>query len=480
VTPVTAQGLRPGQPSARRRRIVVATADVLGAKMAGPAIRAHHIADRLADEHDVELVTTARCALEANPRFTTRAIGDAEIADLVQRTEIWIVQGNVMLRHQAIARSDAVVVVDLYDPYHLEGLEHSRSAPLRDRLAVVHNAAVALNQSMARGDYFLVSSGKQRDFWLGALATLGRINPLTYDPDPTLGSLFATVPFGLDAAPPVHRQPVLRGVVPGIGTGDVVVIWGGGLYNWFDPQTLVKAVNQIKESRDDVRLVFLGTGHPNPSSPTMATAAATRTLADELGLTGKYVFFNEGWVPYDERGSYLLEADIAVSTHLDQVETEFSFRTRILDYLWAGLPIVATDGDVFAPVITGRGLGRVVPPGDVAALAAALLELADDTALRADCARASAATAAEYTWHRAIAPLVDFCADPRRAADLSNAVVRRHLGLPLTPVRAPTPGPPGWRGELALARQYLAAGGIALLARRMANRAGKLLRGRTD
>ena len=37
--------------------------------------------------------------------------------------------------------------------------------------------------------------------------------------------------------------------------------------------------------------------HPNPDVPDMAIAWQTRQLADELGLTGKHVFFNDGWVP---------------------------------------------------------------------------------------------------------------------------------------------------------------------------------------
>ena len=70
------------------------------------------------------------------------------------------------------------------------------------------------------------------------------------------------------------------------------------------------------------------------------------------------MFFNEGWVDYDDRQNYLLESDIGVSTHLDHIETAFSFRTRILDYLWASLPIVATAGDSFADIdrtIVGSG-----------------------------------------------------------------------------------------------------------------------------
>src|SRR5206468_8785633 len=105
-------------------------------------------------------------------------------------------------------------------------------------------------------------------------------------------------------------------------------------------------------------------------------------LATELGLTGTHVFFNEGWVPYEERQNYLLEADIGVSTHLDHVETAFSFRTRILDYLWASLPIVATEGDSFATLIEAEGLGLTVPAQDVGALETALLPLLDDPARR--------------------------------------------------------------------------------------------------
>ena len=76
----------------------------------------------------------------------------------------------------------------------------------------------------------------------------------------------------------------------------------------------------------------------------MRMVAAARSLSDELGLTDRHVFFNEGWVPYDTRQNFLLDADVGVSTHFDHVEAEFSYRTRVLDYLWAGLPVVMTRG----------------------------------------------------------------------------------------------------------------------------------------
>ena len=456
-------------------RIVVATGDVLGTTMAGPGIRALRFATALVATHVVELVTSAACTLPSQDGVRIRQVTAADVDELVGRTDVWVVQGSILLDFAAIGLSGAVVVVDLYDPYHLEGLELRRERPQKDRLATVHNATAVLNKSIRRGDFFLAASEKQRDFWLGALAALGRVNPLTCDVDTSLRSLIDLVPFGVDDEPPVHTRPAIRGVLDGVGADDTVLLWGGGIYNWFDPLTLIRAVDAL---RGNVRLVFLGGKHPNPALPAMRMAVDTRELADSLGITGTHVFFNDGWVPYKERGSYLLEADIGVSTHLDHVETAFSFRTRILDYLWAGLPVVATGGDVFAEVIVSRGIGATVPPGDVEALTAALRALIEDPALRKAQAAASKALSQEYRWDRALQPLLAFCAAPHRAPDLLDATVALHMQMPFDVVRAPTPGPAGWRGEVTLAKQYLEKGGAGLLARRALTRSGKLVLGR--
>ena len=70
----------------------------------------------------------------------------------------------------------------------------------------------------------------------------------------------------------------------------------------------------------------------------MGMAGQTHRLAQTLGLTGEQVFFHETWVPYADRQNWLLDADAGVTTHFEHVETTFAFRTRLLDYLWAGLP----------------------------------------------------------------------------------------------------------------------------------------------
>jgi hypothetical protein len=174
-------------------------------------------------------------------------------------------------------------------------------------------------------------------------------------------------------------------------------------------------------------------------------------------------------VPYAERADYLLDADLGVSTHFHHVETAFSFRTRILDYLWASLPIVATNGDTFGPLILRHGLGATVPPEDVDALEHALeTYLYDDDAVAS--ARANVRDFAhQFLWSTVLRPLVEFCRLPRRAADL------RYVLVEPTQVARPFDRRRGLRADLALARGYLAAGGVGEVMTRASGRMRRVL-----
>ena len=208
--------------------------------------------------------------------------------------------------------------------------------------------------------------------------------------------------------------------MPGIGPDDKVILWGGGVYNWFDPLTFIRAVARLRSRIPEVRLYFMGMQHPNPGVPTMRMATQTRQLAEELDLVDRHVFFNDGWVAYDERQNYLLEADVGVSTHFDQVETSFSFRTRILDYIWASLPIVATAGDSFGDLIERSGFGITVPPEDEPALEEALYQLLSDDERNAACRTAIADHLDTFRWTRVLEPLRQFCRAPPNERRISS------------------------------------------------------------
>jgi hypothetical protein len=81
------------------------------------------------------------------------------------------------------------------------------------------------------------------------------------------------------------------------------------------------------------------------------------------------------------------------------------------------MPMVVAAGDTLADTVVQRGLGYAVPIGDVDGFARAILALTSEPSPRDRYAAAFAAVRAEFTWERALEPLVAFCRNPRHAAD---------------------------------------------------------------
>ncbi|TMD90173.1 MAG: glycosyltransferase, partial [Chloroflexi bacterium] len=423
-------------------RVLILANEHVRQRMAGPAIRCFEFARELSTlGHAVTLASPFPSDLppQAFPVETYDASG---LERLAARFDVVVMQGFVLDQCPGLRDAAQRLVVDLYDPFPLEELLISARAPMQARLEVQDKALRAVNDAIRDADFVLCASEKQRDYWLGALSALNRVNPHTYTDDATLRALIDVVPFGVPSEPPQRRRHAIRDGIPGIDGDDVVVLWGGGIYAWFDPLTVIRAVALAAPECPALRLVFMSTGHPNPEIQEMWTNAEAQRLAAELGLTGRHVFFNPDWVPYHERADWLLDADVGVTAHFDHIETRFSFRTRVLDYLWAGLPVICTAGDTLADAVERRELGITVPAEDPAAVARALLALAADPAMRATRGTAAREYASSLTWPAAIAPLARYCADPRPAPDRVAVAPLRRVPLPSSRVPDGAAQPP--------------------------------------
>lgn len=405
------------EPADAGRRIVVVTGDPIGSRMAGPAIRAWNMASELSKEHEVKLVSLTRSDAADAP-FETHVVppGDDRLFRRFERwSDVIVFQGHALEFFKSLRKSSKYIVADLYAPMYLERLEQARGLSRREWDDQVRYGAASINEQLAGCDFFLCASERQRHLYLGQLAALGRIEPAAYEDDPTLSRLIAIVPFGLSEVPPRHTRDVLRGVRDPIVRRDKVILWSGGLYNWFDPKTLISAVARLAKRRPNVRLFFQGTRHPNPGIPEMDIVSESRDLARSLGVEGTHVLFNDTWVEYEDRQNYLKEADVGVSTHYEHVETTFAFRTRILDYLWAGLPMVVTRGDALAELVEREGLGVAVPERDVEALATALETVLFDKPFADRARRNVARVRSSFFWSTALEPLIEFARDPHHA-----------------------------------------------------------------
>jgi glycosyltransferase involved in cell wall biosynthesis len=404
-----------------QNRVLILTHDVVDENMAGPAIRCWEFARVMSHEAQVMLATPHPTSLSPET-FELVQYDTARLEALASVSDVIMLSTYTLWRFPFLRTLGIPLVADLYDPFLLETLPLLASEPDTERLRRHADILDALTDLLTWGDLFLCASERQRDYWLGWLNALDRINPLTYDEDPTLRRLIDVVAFGLPDEPPRHTHPVLKGVHPGIAETDRVILWAGGIYDWFDPLTLIQAMKRVSAQRDDVKLFFLGIRHPNPEVGTHEMVDRMLALSQELGLRETSVFFNE-WTPYNERQNYLLEADVGASLHFAHLETHFSFRTRLLDHIWAGLPTIVTRGDVLGALIEEHHLGWAVGYESVDDVAAAILE--STKIERGEFEGRFAAVTPQLSWEVVMQPLLAFCREPRHAAD------RQRLGSDL-------------------------------------------------
>ena len=392
-------------------RVLIVCNDAIGDKMSGPAIRAWELAKALAKSVPV-FVAVPEPTTKTAEGVALAVYGDAAaLQDVARSADVVLIQGYTLRRYPFLADLPAVLVADLYDPWLFENLQLHRDQAAADR-KLAGDASV-INDLLDRCDFFICASERQRDYWLGMLAGRGRLEAGIYARDASLRSLIDVVPFGLPERPPQATRPVLKGLHPKVAADDLVVLWGGGTWDWFDPLSVVESFARVVPQVPNAKLFFLGTQLSTPDVPRMPMADAVVRRAEELALAGRSVLFGD-WVPYDEREAYLLEADVAVTAAADLAETRLAFRSRVLDYLWAGLPVVATAGDVLSDLVERERLGLVVPPGDVGALAGALRTLLTDPVLRVACGERGRTVAEQFRWDRVVAPLRRVAAEPWR------------------------------------------------------------------
>ena len=207
----------------------------------------------------------------------------------------------------------------------------------------------------------------------------------------------------------------------------------GGLYEWYDPWTLLEALDSLLDLR--WRLLFVR--NPNAGSTPQALLAARRALGGRAraGWSGRIELFD--WAPFERRFDLLRDVTLLVSTHADGIETRLSLRTRFLDAMAAGCPVVTSDGGTVARMLRESGGGWVVPRGDAPALARALREILESPAQARARAEIGRAAARSFAWSRVLEPLERFCrapaADPTREAFAfrpEHADSRRRLEVP--------------------------------------------------
>lgn len=394
-------------------RVAVVSTEQPGSRMAGPGIRATALAAGLG-AHGAEVVLACPDKADRDlgvpvvptshtPAAFRRLAADRDVV-VTQPVRVDIARGL----HSGRAR----VVYDLYVPSYIEYLAAQVGEPADPTVAawLRRRNQREYATALASGDAFACASDRQRDHWLGALGQAGRLRSGDDGAHGKVRPDVAVVPFGVPEEPPQPAPaPVLRGSL--VPRDAFVLLWTGGLWNWFDPETVLTALRDAVAKDPRIHLVFMAGSHADPRWRPHGRQRHALDLAASLGLTRSgHVAVADSWVPFGKRGHYLLEADLGVCAFFASDETRLSFRTRFLDHLWAGLPTLTTAGGSLADAMAGAGAARTVPAGDVLAWTRALVELAADPPALQTMSRAALDLADSFSWTRSVEALAELIA----------------------------------------------------------------------
>jgi glycosyltransferase involved in cell wall biosynthesis len=382
-------------------RVALLSSEPIRPLMAGIGIRYLELARRL-PEYGIDVVlvspaapeeTAALGGLGGSNGVAIRRFEPGRLAAILGDCDAAVAQGQ--LANDLVLELPALpVAIDLYDPWLIENFAYFQTLGLDP----YRNDHATWRLQMSRGDFFLCSSEEQRTFYLGFLAALGRVNPERMTGDPDLATLITPVPFGVPDELPPHRP-----ILPPRAPGERRLLFGG-LYDWYDPWTLLDALAALDRPGWNLLLIR----NPNPESTPQRLLAEVEARCRALGWWGSRVQVHD-WVPAERRYDLLRDVDLLVAPHRPSLETRLSLRTRFLDALAAGCPVVTTEGGAMSRLLAEHHAGWLAPAGDAAALSRLLAAALDDPGSRRAGARSLAAA---FRWDRVLAPLVAFCREP--------------------------------------------------------------------
>jgi len=399
----------------KRKTILILSNDIVAKKLAGPGIRCINFAQVLSEYFNIIIAIPNKPDFKPD-QYELIRVDSRNIEELIERADIIMTQGTQFIRYPLLRETYKPIIMDLYDPFNIATLVEYSHLSIEKWEKIYKQVHEDLKEQLYYGDFFICASERQRDYWLGLLTALYRVNPVVFRNDISLRRMIDVVPYGISSKKPFHSKNVLKGVISNIKDTDKVIMWGGGIYNWYDPLTLVYAMNKISKKRNDIKLFIMGVKHPNPDVKELSLLNETFRLSESLGLKDKVIFFYTGWVEYEERQNYLLESDIGIITHPEHIETRLCFRNRILDYIWANLPIISTKGDILSDLVEEKVLGLTVDTTDVDGLVKAIEKLCDNKELIKKCKRNLEKVPPMFYWEKITKPIIDFCNDPIKTA----------------------------------------------------------------
>ena len=169
------------------------------------------------------------------------------------------------------------------------------------------------------------------------------------------------------------------------------ICYTGSLYQWKGIDVLIAAMGLLPEET----LLIAGGGQ---------RLTELKAMAERIGL--KNIIFT-GEVRHHSVPGILSHAKMAVLPNINSGPSAFSSPLKLFEYMAFGLPIVASDIQVFREVLVHRKNAMLVHPNDPEALASGIKALLQNTAMAKNISAQARNDAADFTYERRAEKIID-------------------------------------------------------------------------
>ena len=277
---------------------------------------------------------------------------------------------------------------DVYHAHDLDALWPATRAARRWNVPLLYDSHELWTRQSS-----LVARAPVRWFWTVLERRLIRHAHRVITVGPAIGEILRER-YHLEEVVVIRNLPMFRPPVAGdhlrqrLGLSDArpILLYQGGFLTGNGLPEQIEAMAQVAQAH----LVLLGSG---------PTEEALRRQV-EISLLGDRVHFLNR-VPFDELHELTCSADVGLCLIRPTGESfYYSMPNKLFEYMMAGLPVLGSNCPGIQTVVETTGIGQIVDPTDVDAVAQALAGLATDAGRRQEYSAASRQAARTYCWEQ--------------------------------------------------------------------------------
>lgn len=290
------------------------------------------------------------------------------------------------------------LILDCYVPIYIE-VSARDSVDKAVEYSNYSHDIIHYNKALKRGDFFLCANIPQKHMYMGVLSALGIINPYSYKKERVL-----LVPFGVESSLEIDNphNPYLD---IGIKKDDFVLLWFGGLYPWFNIAPLLNTIQRLSNEHKNFKFVIVGGKNPYNSNPDFIKQyTTTYDFVEVNGLLNKSVHFVD-WVDFSDRINWYKNAGAVVSVNNVGEENIYSWRTRVMDYVWGEVPMITNGGDPLSDSLIENNAAVALNDTEESTLYAAISQIVNNPSTLKDVRLNLKLQKENYFWEKVVEPI---------------------------------------------------------------------------